>query len=217
MSDGVNQAEITAPEKQEIATGFTLEQKEKLEEEGFSIYTLTGKSLQELIDNGFIDEFSSEAMEKYGLAKDSKSENTEIAINLEKNYLTDGSLSRPLVERFLKDRTVELQKKIPGVKAIIGSLADYMDLLSQDQGELKTGSMGFMTSTDISSQNAGFVYRGLADRHGTPIEQRVMIGFNGFNREIMIRGFAMPLIIPDQIFSVSSSASEAKTTPILIG
>jgi hypothetical protein len=135
------------PETTTEINRFTEEQKFDLRENGYRIYTLTEKSLGALINSGEkINLQWREGLDRWDqpvAIEFIKSVHSEAAINPKRLFLSKGNnkdltKQEEIVNRFSK----ELNKKIPGVKAIIGQVPDYAELYFQHLA--KTGEYLFV-------------------------------------------------------------------------
>lgn len=140
-------------EKPEIPR-FSPEQREALEKEGYVIYELTGKTIEDL--RGVVGNYHQPMWLQYDpIDKSVKSKTSEVAINPEKLFLPESDNKRfteqkSLVAEFSED----ISTKIPGVEAIIGEAPDYVELASLSR--LFRHNMNYIrTQTEISS---GLVY-----------------------------------------------------------
>ena len=105
---------------------FSAEQREALEKQGFVIYGLSGQSIKTLRDSGhkFWSTWHNSLPDFEALG----SMHSEVAINPNKPFLPESSnkiltQQEAMVEKFSQ----ALEKKIPGVKAIIGQATDYAE------------------------------------------------------------------------------------------
>jgi len=107
---------------------FNDEARAALEEDGYKIYTLTGQSVASLREAG--REILSVDSSKYVYNFDTlTSRLSEVAINPDRLILPNTD-NKTLVqqEKMIKQFSIELGKKIPGVEAIMGGAPNYTDL-----------------------------------------------------------------------------------------
>lgn len=122
--------EISRPKETGEVIRFSAEARRGLEREGFLIYTLTGKSLQQLSEEG-----RDIGILKYLVRLDWKSVasvESEVAIN-PNNLFLPGSFNRrwEKQQKMVAGFSRKLQKRTSGqVRAIVGNAADYVELYS---------------------------------------------------------------------------------------
>ncbi len=118
---------VATPEKQLEIKRFSNEQKEALKKEGYLNYALTGQSVKSLRDSGH--KFCSDWHKSLPDLEALGSMQSEVAINPDKLFLPKSN-NKTLVqqEKMVEKFSQELEKKVPGVKAIIGQVPDYAEL-----------------------------------------------------------------------------------------
>ena len=105
---------------------FSSEQTEELKKRGFIIFELTGQSITSIkASRNFFSSYWHNGKDIEHVT----SKNSEVAINPERLYLPySGNLTLPdqllLTDRYSKN----VSQEIPGVVAVIGSMADYLEL-----------------------------------------------------------------------------------------
>ncbi len=122
---------MTHPEKEATPVEvrrFSDEARAALKEDGYIINTLTGQSIASLREAG------RKILRTWGNRYDLQfealtSEQSEVAINPSRLTLPNSN-NKTLVqqEKMIKQFSIELGKKIPGVEAIMGGAPDYTDL-----------------------------------------------------------------------------------------
>ena len=107
---------------------FSQEQRELLERENYLIYGLKKRSVKALKDEG--RDFRLTWHKELPLDKTLNSIHSEVAINLSKPFLVKVDYYRTSVqqEEMVEKFSQELGQRVPGVKAIIGQIPDYLDL-----------------------------------------------------------------------------------------
>lgn len=151
---------ITVPETRPHGAMFTPEAIEDLKKEGFAIYELFGESLESLIRKKHknIDwnniNYRPPVHEDEGRIIRAESKRTQVAIKPEDLYLdrcTGRSLN--IQEQMVSDYSVELQKRIRGVKAIIGEFPDYLELnyALDEEADYNVDSIQIRTKTIFDS------------------------------------------------------------------
>ena len=106
---------------------FSAEQREALGKQGFVIYGLTGQSIKSLRDSGH--KFRSDWHKSLPDFEALGSMHSEVAINpnrpfLPKSYNKTFTEQEDMIDKFSE----ELEKRVKGVKAIIGQASDYVEL-----------------------------------------------------------------------------------------
>jgi len=115
---------------------FSPETKEALEKLGYLIYSLTGKSIKNLKEEGM--EFRRIWRRDYPDFEALTSIRSEVAINPDELFLPKSNyktLKRQ--EEMVDEFSEELTKKIQGVKAVIGQAPDYLELAFQHLDKTK--------------------------------------------------------------------------------
>lgn len=121
---------IRASEKLSSIKEFSAEAKETLEKEGYLIYSLTGKSIKDLKNEGMeFDEYLNIHSGGFPVFENSKSMQSEIAIKSKELFLRHATgknfdQQKAVVENFSQ----KISHKIKGVKAVIGEVSDYAEL-----------------------------------------------------------------------------------------
>ena len=128
---------------------FSQEQKEALEKQGFVIYGLTGQSIKTLRDSGH--KFWSDWHKDYPDFEALGSMQSEVAINPNKPFLPKSnkktlSQQEEMVNKFSE----ELGKEVKGVKAIIGQVPDYVELVFQYLDKTKDYLFGAKDNYDYA-------------------------------------------------------------------
>ncbi|OGZ34977.1 MAG: hypothetical protein A2815_01055 [Candidatus Portnoybacteria bacterium RIFCSPHIGHO2_01_FULL_40_12b] len=122
---------VHSPEKIKVER-FSEEQREALQKEGYSFFTLRGLSMKDFVNEGKkILGYEDGDIERSILALAAyPSMMSEVAIKLGNLYLPRSNMcsledKTEMVRRFSEEY---LNKIIPGVKAIIGQIPDYLDI-----------------------------------------------------------------------------------------
>lgn len=127
---------LRTPEALIEIKSFSKETRKVLEKEGYVIYSLTGQSINSLRNAGrkFWSEWHKDFLDFEAIG----SMQSEVAINTIKLFLP-GSNNKTLVqqEEMVSKFSVELEKKVQGVKVIIGQAPDYVELAFKHLDETK--------------------------------------------------------------------------------
>lgn len=121
---------VTIPEKPlEEIKSFSPEQRKALEKQGFVIYALTGQSIETLRNSGRKIRPTWHRAAKCADFETLSSMRGEVAINPSKPFLPRSdrktlAQQEKMVEKFSQ----KLEKKVTGVRAIIGQAPDYAEL-----------------------------------------------------------------------------------------
>lgn len=118
---------LPPPEAPVEVKKFSIEQREALKKEGYLIYVLTGQSIKTLRDSG--RRFWSTWNKQFPDLEALGSMQSEVAIDPDRLFLP-GSNNKTLKQQedMVEEFSQELGKKVPGVKAIIGQVPDYVEL-----------------------------------------------------------------------------------------
>lgn len=174
---------------------FSEEAREKLTQEGYQIYALTGQSIRSLRESG--RRFWADWHQEYPDFEAVKSRRSEVAINPDpKKFFLPESNRKTLDQQLAMVRSfsASLIKRIAGVKALIGEAPDYCELafLHLD----KTGVYLFgeeynydytRTVTQVGSGVAGVGY--FRRQYGLRVDYWRPDGANG-------RLWVVPLVVP---------------------
>ncbi len=126
---------LTPPETQPDIKQFSPEARCILEKKGYHIYSLTGQSIESLRAGGrpFLEMLYGQLYELYPQLETMRSRLSEVAIN--PDYLLLPNSNRKTLtqqEDMVEEFSEELN--IPGAKAIIGELPDYVELVIRHHG-----------------------------------------------------------------------------------
>ncbi len=111
-------------------TAFNPDARAQLEKEGYSIYHLTGQSMEMMVHSGRVHNSESflQFGRKYTKVWKLKSMRTEVAFKANEFFLDKNAKSfrqhQELIDRFSRD----ISNSIEDVQVVRGSVADYMEL-----------------------------------------------------------------------------------------
>jgi len=132
---------------------FSPEARQRLKVAGYSVYELTGQTLQSLRNSG--RKFISNWHINYPALESQHSRLSEVAINPDHQFLA-GSDPRTFEEQqqMVQKFSQQLQKSIGGAEAVIGEVADYLELFYahfDTKSESIIGNKLVRTKTPISA------------------------------------------------------------------
>lgn len=104
---------------------FSEDVKRRLEENGFRIYSLTGRSIKSLKEDGKL--FASEWHEESPEFEKLTSRRSEVAINPLLLFLPSGR-GKTLFDQMIEIGNFNNDVHVPGMTAVLGEAADYIDL-----------------------------------------------------------------------------------------
>jgi len=156
----IKREKIIVPETRPHGRMFTPEAIAGLEKEGYDIYELFGESVQTLLEQGKSIDVQNMM---YRPPKDSKdlkemlespARKTQVAIKPNALFLDEAQgLPFDWQEEMVRTHSEKLREKIPGVKAIIGKLPDYLELnfALDEEADYNIDTLQIRTSTVFDS------------------------------------------------------------------
>ena len=117
---------FTRKEQSSDLATFSVEQRHNLERLGYAIYCLTGKSIAKLRKE---DRVFWDAWLKDGNYENEVSISAEVAINPHEIFLPESNRKTwEEQQNMMTQLSMQLAREVPGIKVILGTVADYAEL-----------------------------------------------------------------------------------------